>query len=418
MTLPLSPKDIVDEVTRSYAPWITSCVNPGARDRDRYAKPIDHDLMGEAGMLGLLGFTLPKELGGEARSWRDWGFVLHEIGYHSDDTALPMLLAYCSTVTKMLYDTGRPDIIDRYVRMMVGGHVIGGFAWSEGNDPFSFQTTLRKTAAGYELDGVKSPIANGQIADVVMVFARSLETNDVVTVLVERTDRGVEVQPVTASGLRAAGMASWRFHRVELPASRLIVEADGLSWGQRFLNERRLEMPCWALGRMRRLFEACIDDLSTRIRFGRPASEMQAIQLAVGRMVISIETSRAVVRVALDRVGAGGGDFLWEPQLAVAKCHVIEQALQMVRTVQDITGGYAVLESHPYERLCRDLQCLNPIAGTLATLQVDLGVLAIEEVAMSRYERTSERGRSHKTNADQALGELAAVRELPRRNRG
>ncbi|MGE0549309.1 MAG: acyl-CoA dehydrogenase family protein [Kofleriaceae bacterium] len=413
MTHPLSPPDIVDEVARSYAPWITACVNPGAKDRDRHAKPIDRDLMSEAGMLGLLGFTMPTELGGEGRSWRDWGFVLHEIGYHTDDTALPMLLAYCGTVTRMLYDTGRADIIDRYVRTMVGGHLLGGFAWSEGNDPFAFQTTLRKTATGYELCGFKGPIANGLIADVVMVFARSVETDDVVTVLVERADRGVEIQAMPATGLRAAGMASWSFDRVELPADRLIVESDGISWGQRFLNERRLEMPCWALGRMRRLFEACVSDLSTRIRFGRPATEMQTIQAAVGKLVIALETSRAVLRGALDRVGTGGGDFLWEPQLAVVKSHVIEQALLIVRIIQDITGGYAVLESHAYERTCRDLQCLNPIAGTLATLHVDLGVLAIEEIALSRHHQR----RTSQTNADQAIGEPAAIRELPRRTR-
>src|SRR6185295_12630392 len=122
--------EIVVEVEDRYVPWIHRCVNPDAQHRDRTATPIDRGRMHEAGMMGLLGFTVPREVGGQGRTWREWGFVLHEIGYHTEDTALPMLLAYCSTVTKLLYETGRPDIIERYVRPMATGAMLGGFAWS------------------------------------------------------------------------------------------------------------------------------------------------------------------------------------------------------------------------------------------------------------------------------------------------
>lgn len=377
---PLSPAEIADEARALYGPWIASRINPGAHDRDRAGTPLPKELFVTAGELGLTAFTLPVRAGGQGRTWREWGFILHEISTLSADTALPMLLAYCSTVTKMLYETGRTDIFERYVRPMVRGSMLGGFAWSEGHDPFSFTTTLKKIEGGYILDGQKLPIANGQLADVAMVFARNEETNDIVVVLVERGDEGVEIEPYNAMGLRAAGMAKWRFNSVFLPEARLLVGADGLSWGQRFLNERRLEMPCWALGRMRTLFETCVHDMNTRIRYQRPLSEMQTIQAAIGRMYVAIETSTVLVRAALDRVQEEGADFLWEPHLAVLKSHVIEQALALARTIQDITGGYGVFESGPYERHIRDLQCLNPIAGTLATLQVDLGVLAADEV--------------------------------------
>jgi acyl-CoA dehydrogenase len=412
---PVSPREIIDEAERQFAPWLRACVNPGAADRDRDGTPIDCGLLREAGMLGLLGFTLPRSLGGQQRSWREWGFVLHELGYHTEDTAVPMLLAYCSTVTKLLYDTGRTDLIDRYVKPMIRGRLLGGFAWSEGRDPFAFQTTVRRTETGFVLDGEKTPVANGQIADVVMVFAKSAETGDVVTVLVERQDPGVEIVARNAMGLRAAGMASWRFHQVAVPATRLIVDADAISWGQRFLNERRIEMPCWALGRMRRLVEACVNDLSTRIRYGRPLTEMQTVQAMIGRMVIVLESSRLIVRSVLDQVGAAGTDFLWEPQFAIVKSHVVEHGLQLVRLIQDVTGGYGVLDGFPYERTCRDLQCLNPIAGTLATLEVDLGNLAIEELAHPPVVRSRRRTETHE---DPTLRQSTPVLELPEPDRG
>jgi alkylation response protein AidB-like acyl-CoA dehydrogenase len=160
----------------------------------------------------------------------------------------------------------------------------------------------------------------------------------------------------------------------------VLVEADGLSYGQRFLNERRLEMPCWALGRMRTLFDDCVRDLSRRHRYRQPVAEMQAVQAAIGRMAVSLETSRIVVSHMLERIDREEHEKTWDAPLAVSKCHVIGEALKLCRTIQDITGGAAVFEHCAYERHVRDLMCLNPIAGTVATLEVDLGILATADV--------------------------------------
>jgi acyl-CoA dehydrogenase len=370
----------VHEVRETLGRWLIERVNPGAVERDRTGTPFDRELLREAGELGLFGFTAPREVGGAGRSWREWGWYLHEIGYLCTDTSLPMLLAYCGTLIKLLHESRRPELIDRYVRPMTRGELLAGFCWSEGRDALSFRTTLRRSGRGYVLTGEKLPIADGMLADVFLVFARSEETGDVVGVLVERGDVGVEVKPYLATGLRAAGMGRVRFEQVELPEDRMLVATDGLSFGQRFLNDRRLEMPCWALGRMRALFETCVSELAQRVRYGLPVTEMQTVQAAIGRMVAQIESSRLVVASALDRVAAEAHDPYWDPPLAFTKLHVVEQALALTRTLQDILGGVAVFEAGPYERTIRDLSCLNPIAGTLATLQVDLGILAVTQL--------------------------------------
>jgi alkylation response protein AidB-like acyl-CoA dehydrogenase len=376
----LAPDAIVHEVRETLGPWLTERVNPGATERDRTGTPFSRQLLREAGELGLFGFTVPREVGGAGRSWREWCWFLHEIAYRCTDTSLPMLLAYCGTLVKLIHESGRPDLIERYVQPMTRGHRFAGFCWSEGRDALSFRTTLRKSGRGLTLTGEKYPIADGMIADVFMVFARSEETGDVVAVLVEREDGGVETTPYLATGLRAAGMARVRFDQVELPEDRVLVANDGISFGQRFLNDRRLEMPCWALGRMRALFETAVHELAQRMRYGLPVTEMQTVQAAIGRMVVALESSRMVVASALERVATEAHDRYWDPPLALTKLHVIEQALALSRTLQDILGGIAVLEAGPYERTIRDLACLNPIAGTMATLQVDLGIHAIAHI--------------------------------------
>ncbi len=386
----LAPASLAAEFRERFGAFLDERVSPGASRRDRECRPISRELLREAAGLGLLGFTMPAALGGGGRSWREWGLLLHEIAYRCDDTSFPMLLAYCATVTKMLHDTGRADLIARYVVPMMRGECLGGFGWSEGHDPFSFETTARKDGDDYVVSGEKGPIANGLIGDVFMIFARDTATSDVQCVLVERGDSGVEITPYPAMGLRAAGMARVRFHDVRVPGWRVLRDCDALSYGQRFLNDRRLEMPCWALGRMRALFETCARDLQKRVRYGLPLTEMQTIQAAFGRMVIGLEASRLVVQETLTVAERDGFDPLWHPLLAVGKSVVVEHALQMCRTIQDITGGAGVFDLCSYERTIRDLQCLNPIAGTLMTLQVDLGILALAEVGRAAKKRPIE----------------------------
>jgi alkylation response protein AidB-like acyl-CoA dehydrogenase len=394
MLASLAPDEIVNEVRTALGSFIEQRVNPGAADRDRTGTPFSRDLLREAGGLGLFGFTVPREVGGAGRSWREWGLYLHEIGYLCTDTSLPMLLAYCGTLIKELHASGRADLVERYVRPMTRGECLAGFGWSEGRDALSFRTTLRRAGRGWVLTGEKLPVADGMLADVLVIFARSEETDDVVAVLVERDDVGVEITPYLATGLRAAGMARVRLHEVELPEERMLVATDGLSFGQRFLNDRRLEMPCWALGRLRALFETCVHELAQRIRYGLPVTEMQSVQAAIGRMYVAIESSRLVVKNALERVAAEAHDPYWDPPLALTKVHVVQQALAVVRTLQDILGGVAVFADGPYERTIRDLLCLNPIAGTLATLEVDLGIRAIAEVEHRFRWPHGERGRA------------------------
>ena len=197
-------------------------------------------------------------------------------------------------------------------------------------------------------------------------------------------DPGVTITPHPATGLRASGMGRLELERVAIPADRVLVAVDGLSYGQRFLNERRLEMPCWALGRMRALLETCVAELAERIRYGLPLTEMQTVQAAIGRMFAGVETSRLVLDGVLERVDQGLHDRLWDAPLALAKYHVIQEALALCRTLQDVLGGAAVLEADAYERAIRDLSCLNAIAGTLATLEVDLGVLTVADVVIRR----------------------------------
>ena len=80
------------EAERRFGGFIRERVNPGADDRDRMSEPLPRSLLGEAGRLGLLGFSLPPTIGGEGRDKFEWGIVLEEVSRLSRDTGLASVI--------------------------------------------------------------------------------------------------------------------------------------------------------------------------------------------------------------------------------------------------------------------------------------------------------------------------------------
>lgn len=386
-----SPAPFAEEIRRAYGPFISEQVNPGAGERDRDASPLPLSLLGEAARRGVMSRLPLAGTAGPSGSWLEWGWLLHELGLLCEDLALPVLLALNATVGNMLSQLGREELIARYVRPLQQGQAFISFSWSEGADPFSFRTTARPDGTGFVLDGGKKPITGALIATAFMVFARHAETGDVMAVIVERTDPGVEVSPAPLMGLRSAGFGHVRFKDVSVPRERVLVAHDGLSFGQGCLNLGRLQLPCFTLGRMRAFFEACVLDVRRRLRYGLPVVEMQAVQAALGRMAVSLETARLVVHHALERAARDEHEACWEPSTVLSKYFTVEQALALCHEAQRVLGGDAVAGDAPFERDMRAFQCFIANQGTQLVLEVDLGMLVADEVGR-RPGRSSSHG--------------------------
>ncbi len=131
---------------------------------------------------------------------------------------------------------------------------------------------------------------------------------------------------------------------------------------------------------MRALLEAVVEHLSHRIRYERPLTEMQTIQAAIGRMSVAVDSARLIVHSMLERVGNNDLDYLWDPNVAMAKYFLLEQATHMAQTAQQILGGYGYMQEFEFDRYLRDFYGLVPIVGTQYTLEVDLGIRAIQQL--------------------------------------
>jgi alkylation response protein AidB-like acyl-CoA dehydrogenase len=361
---------------------------------------VSRALLKEAGEVGLLSFMISRELGGEGHGWLDWGRVLWQLSYLCDDLGFPFLLGYeLSLAKRLVAATHLPELHPSHIQPMIRGDAFASFCWTENDSAFTFRTIARRTKRGYALNGWKGPITAGLISDHFLVYARELDHGDVIGVLVGRSDPGVSVVPMPPMGLRSTGQAEVRFDAVEVDLGRVFAPADGLSDAQKFLNERRIAIPCMIVGRLEALREAMVDDLRERVRYGTRLIDMQAVQATLGRATTAIDASCAMVERMLAHVDQAEqtqsderADATWDPIVATTKYFVVEQALTVIQLAQHVLGGRWYFDRWPYGRWFRDLQGFVAAAGTQGIVEVDLGILAAHE--SERRAASRKRGES------------------------
>ena len=358
------------------AAFVGSRVNPGALERDHQALTIPRDIMLESARVGILSASFPTHLGGAGLDPLTYGLFLEELGRVSEDFSFVMLASLFPAVSNTILETADASMIDRYIRPAVQGECFASFAYTEGADPFSFRTGCVKDRDEYVINGEKYYVMGGMLADIFMVYVRD-QNNDLLPFIIERQDPGVDVIPLTnMSGLRAVGLAKLMLKSVRIPESRLVVSSDGLSHVQRFLNLRRISAMCGLVGRMHAILDDLTGNLNSTIRYGEPVSVMPNVQAVLGKMYVSIETSRSMLYRSLHRVHRNDFDPHWDPILAATKYWIVDQANQLMLNVYRLAGGKGYIHDQHYGRFQRDFAGLIPTVGAQDVLEVDLGVWA------------------------------------------
>jgi alkylation response protein AidB-like acyl-CoA dehydrogenase len=372
---------LAETAHRAITHFIRECVNPGAEERDARAVECPPELMRRAREIGLFTYALPTELGGQGADLLEWGSVLEEVGYLSEDCSFPALLSARVWVTDTLFATGRQDLIERYVRPMAEAKLFGAFAYSDAADPFAFSSTVSRDGNSLVVNGEKPIVTGATTADVFVVFLNDEATGDLAVVLIERSDNGVEIEPVQSLGVRGLGLGALRMRDVCVPADRQVVPSDGLTYAQRMLNARRVLLVAPLTGAMRAVHQYCIEHLSRTYRYGTPLIDMQNVQAALGRQFIAVESSRAILHRALSRLAGrtSGFDPAFDPFISAAKHQITTHAVDLALSALRLLGGRGYLRG-PVERFLRDSCSLLAAGGAQDVLEIDLGARAATEL--------------------------------------
>ena len=247
------------------------------------------------------------------------------------------------------------------------GTAIAGFALTEpasGSDVGAIATTARRDREGWVLDGEKTWISNGGIADLYVVFARTGEAPGA---------KGLSAfaVPATAPGLVVAErlrtiaphpLARLRFENCWVPASALIGGAgDGFRIAMSTLDVFRATVGAAALGFARRALDEAVAVCRARQRFGATLADLQIVQGHLADMALDLDASALLVYRAAWAKDTGAARITREA--AMAKLYATEAAQRVIDTSVQLHGGDGVRSGQVVERLYREIRALRIYEG-------------------------------------------------------
>jgi butyryl-CoA dehydrogenase len=344
-------------------------VAPRAAEIDETAVyPID--LVREAAALGLLGVTISPDHGGSGRDYVAYAAAIEEIAAASATLAV-ILSVHNSLVAEPIQEFGSELQKGRWLRALATGQAIGAFALSErnsGSDAASQQTSARLDAEGgaFTIDGEKVWVTNGEVADVIMVFActRAGERGRGISAfLVPSESAGLERRPSPDSlGVRGLGCVEIGLHGVHASPDALLGAADqGFALAKRALDGGRIAIAAQALGVGRASLTEALQFAKRRQAFGHPISVFQSIQFQLADVATELEAARALTWKAADARDR-------RPHATVEASMAKLQASEAAHRAAD--RGLQILASEGYrkgsviERLFRDIRAAEIYQGT------------------------------------------------------
>ncbi|HEV8362924.1 MAG TPA: acyl-CoA dehydrogenase family protein [Gemmatimonadaceae bacterium] len=255
----------------------------------------------------------------------------------------------------------------RYLPRVSQGAAVAAFALSEpgaGSDVAAMQTVARRDDAHYVLDGEKTWISNGGIADFYVVFARTPDEGERAfgAFIVEAGTSGLSVAERIRS-VAAHPLARLQFKKCRVAESARVGEAGkGLRVALGTLDVFRSTVGAAALGFARRALQEAVNHARARRLFDQPLSEFQLTQARLADMTLDIDASALLVYRAAwvrdtlaDRVTR---------EAAMAKLYATEAAQRTIDGAVQLLGALGVRHGGPVERLYREIRSLRIYEGT------------------------------------------------------
>jgi acyl-CoA dehydrogenase len=342
-------------------------IAPRAEHYDRTAAfPWEH--VEAINNLGLNAMFIPEAYGGAQMSYTAYLACVKEIS--SACAATGIIWATTFHAMKPVLDWGTDAQKERWLPRIAEG-ALGALAITEpgaGSDATGMRTSFREEGDEIVVNGSKSFITNGDVADLYLLFGKweaiSGAKESISVVVLEKGTPGLSVVRLEDKmGTRASGTATLAFDNCRIPRSNLLGRAgEGLKILFASLNKSRPSVAAHALGIARTAFEDAIGYINERRQSGRKILEFQGIQFLVADLAAEL----ALVESWLWQVGswidAGETDFGIEASLL--KLRASDLAMRMTTEAVQLHGGYGYCKDYRVERLMRDAKITQIWEGT------------------------------------------------------
>lgn len=324
------------------------------------------DVYKEAAELGYTSITIPEEFGGAGLSAMAGALVSEE--FARGDAGFSTAVQASCLALKPVFIAGTGEQ-KQYAATVVAKGGMASFGLTEpnaGSDAAAMKSKAVKTDGGYIINGHKCFITNAPYAEFFIIFAKtdlSKGTKGISAFLVERSREGVSVgKHEDKMGIRLSTTADVILEDVFVPEDHLLgEEGNGFKIAMQTLDRTRLDCAAAAVGLSQRAIDLSIEYAKTRVTFGRPIADLQAIQFMIADMEIRNQAARSLVYECAAMIDSGKVDGKMD---AIAKAFASEAAMQNTLDAVQIFSGYGYSREYEVEKLMRDAKIFMIYEGT------------------------------------------------------
>jgi len=319
------------------------------------------------GAAGWLAHCVPAAWGGRAERIDSRSICLLRETLARHDGLADFAFAMQGLGSGAIVLGGSDAVKKRYLPRVARGEAIAAFALSEpdaGSDVAAMSTRAREAGGEIVLDGVKTWISNGGIADFYTVFARETDApgaKGISAFVVDAEARGLAVAERIVV-IAPHPLATLRFRDCRIPAAqRLGPPGDGFKLAMQTLDVFRASVAAAALGFARRALDEALARAASRKMFGQALADFQLTQAALADMATAIDTSALLTYRAAWLRDVRGARTTREA--AMAKMVATESAQTVIDRAVQLFGGLGVVSGQPVERLYREIRALRIYEG-------------------------------------------------------
>lgn len=325
--------------------------------------PIQFKKMGD---LGLLGVIVPEQLGGIGGDVLSSTVVMEEFGRVCASTALSYL-AHSILCVHNLSTNGNDAQRAHYLPPLLTGEKIGAMAMTEpgaGSDAVGMRLKAEKRGDYYLLNGEKTFITNGPVAETFVVYGRTgTERSAITSFIVEKGFEGFSVgKKLHKLGMRGSPTSELIFKDCKVPLQNVIGrEGGGVSMMMATLDVERTTIAGISLGIAQASLEQSLKYASERKQFDQPILDFQMVQKMIADMYAELEAARSLVYATALKLGRKERATR---ESSAAKLFSSEMATRASNSAVQIFGGYGYIREFPVERYWRDAKLMEIGAGT------------------------------------------------------
>ncbi len=318
--------------------------------------------------LGLNAMFVPEAYGGSTLSYAAYLACVREISQACASTGI--IWATNFHAIKPLIDFGAEEQKRRLLPIIANGG-LASLAISEpsaGSDATGMKTKFTPQGDDVVIDGGKTFITSGDVADLLLVFGKWSEIDDskasISAIIVEKNTPGLGVvRKEDKMGHRASSTAALAFDGCKVPRANLLgAPGAGLNILLASLNKSRPSVAAHALGIARAAFEDAVNYINQRKQSGRTILEFQGIQFLIADLATELAQCEAWLWYVAGLVDRGEADFAVEASML--KMRASDLAMRIATEAVQLYGGYGYCKDYRVERLMRDAKITQIWEGT------------------------------------------------------